>query len=100
MGAQAAPAVSLQQFAEGFVSPTHLQAPANADYVLVSDQVGIIYKVAKAGGAIEPWLDLTPKMVELFKAFDERGLLGFALHPEFAKNGRFFVVYTAPRRAG
>src|SRR4051794_29056481 len=69
LGAQAAPQVSLKQVAEGFVSPTALQDPGNADYLLVADQVGIIYKVKKEGGVIEPWLDLTSKLVELFKAF-------------------------------
>src|SRR5438552_695534 len=47
LGAHAAPAISLQQVAEGFVSPTALQSVPGADYLLVSDQVGIIYKVKK-----------------------------------------------------
>lgn len=96
--AAAAPAVTLEKVAEGFVSPTALVSEPNSPNLLVADQVGIIYRV-KPGGEIEPWLDLTSKMVELFKSFDERGLLGFALHPDYAKNGRFFVVYAAPRRA-
>jgi glucose/arabinose dehydrogenase len=31
-------------------------------------------------------------------ATDERGLLGLASHPQYAQNGRFFVVYNAPVR--
>lgn len=95
LGAQAAPAVSLEQVAEGFVSPTALQSVPNADYMLVSDQAGVIYKV-KQGAPIEPWLDLTSKLTKLNQGFDERGVLGLALHPDYANNGRFFVVYSAP----
>jgi glucose/arabinose dehydrogenase len=98
LGAHAAPAISLQQVAEGFVSPTALQSVPNTDYLLVSDQVGVIYKV-KPGAPIEPWFDLTGKLVKLNQGFDERGLIGFALHPDFANNGRFFVVYTAPPKS-
>jgi len=96
--ANAAPAMSLEQVAEGFVSPTALQSVPNADYMLVTDQPGIIYKVKK-GAPIEPWLDLKPKMIPVKPAFDERGLLGLALHPKFAENGRFFVAYSGQKEA-
>ncbi len=97
LSAGAAPAVTLELVGEGFVSPTALQSLPGSDALLVSDQAGIIYKV-KAGAPIEPWLDLTPKLVKLNQGFDERGILGMALHPDFAKNGRLFVVYTGPRK--
>jgi hypothetical protein len=37
-------------------------------------------------------------MVPLLQAFDERGLLGLALHPEFARNGLLYVNYSAKPR--
>lgn len=91
----AAPAVALEQVAEGFVSPTALASVPGADYMLVADQAGVIYKV-KNGAPNETWLDLTPKLCKLNAGFDERGVLGLAVHPDYAKNGRFFVAYTAP----
>ena len=96
LGTMAAPAITLEKVAEGFVSPTTLVSePGGA--LLVADQVGVIYKVKD--GVSEPWFDLTSKLTKLRNAFDERGLLGFALHPQFAQNGRFFVMYNAPLRS-
>jgi glucose/arabinose dehydrogenase len=48
----------------------------------------------------EPFLDLRSRIVPLMPGFDERGLLGLAFHPRYASNGRFFVFYSAPLRAG
>ena len=36
------------------------------------------------------WLDLTPRVDS---SQPERGLLSFAFHPNFKRNGRFFVSY-------
>ena len=47
-----------------------------------------------------PFLDLTGKMVALNPNYDERGLLSLAFHPNFQTNGKFYVFYTAPPRAG
>lgn len=45
----------------------------------------------KAPAAVlSTWLDLTPRVDS---SQPERGLLSFAFHPNFIKNGRFFVSY-------
>lgn len=68
--------------------------------LLVADQAGTIHVVSKEGKRTEqPFLDLRPRLTKLNAGFDERGLLGLALHPKFAENRKFYVVYSAPRRA-
>jgi len=47
-----------------------------------------------------PFLDLRSHLVDLEEGFDERGLLGFALHPDHASNGRVYVSYSAPLSPG
>ena len=42
--------------------------------------------------------DLRSRIVPLNSGFDERGLLGLALHPRFSENGLFYVIYNAPGR--
>ena len=73
----------------------------NADKRLfVIDQIGKIWVIDENGNKLPtPFLDLTSKIVPLSPVYDERGLLGLAFHPDYAKNGRFFVYYTAPPRA-
>jgi glucose/arabinose dehydrogenase len=69
--------------------------------LFVIDQIGKIWVIDAQGRKMrEPFLDITSKLVALSPNYDERGLLGFALHPEFSRNGRFFVYYTAPPRPG
>jgi glucose/arabinose dehydrogenase len=48
----------------------------------------------------EPFLDLRPRLASLKQGFDERGLLGIALHPKFEENRKVYLYYSAPLRAG
>ena len=65
------------------------------------DQVGLIVIVTGDGQRLSaPFLDLRDRIVPLTRGFEERGLLGFACHPKFAENGRFYVSYSAPLRPG
>lgn len=94
--------VSLELVASGLTSPVVLQpAPEAAGAFFVADQIGTIRVIGTDGQlAPEPFLDLRDRLVPLNASYDERGLLGMALHPEYASNGRFFVYYSAPLREG
>ena len=67
--------------------------------LFVIDQVGKIWIIDAHGNTLPvPFLDITSRLVPLNPNFDERGLLGLAFHPNYKKNGRFFVYYNAPPR--
>jgi glucose/arabinose dehydrogenase len=94
--------IALDLVAQGFTSPIALvEAPDQSGRLYVVDQAGLI-RIIDANGTLlaEPFLDVRSRMVTLRPNFDERGLLGLAFHPRYATNGRFFVYYTAPLRAG
>ncbi len=91
---------ALQLVAEGFASPLALAAPADGSgRLFIVDQVGVVYVLDSDGRRLpDPLIDLRARMVSLTPTYDERGLLGIALHPGFAENGRFFLYYSAPLR--
>src|SRR5918999_437194 len=94
--------IGVRLVADGLTSPIGIVAPPDGTgRLFVIDQIGLI-RVVAADGTLraEPFLDLRSKIVPLDGAFDERGLLGLAFHPNYRQNGRFFVYYSAPLRAG
>ena len=82
--------------ADGFTSPVGV-VPLDGDRLLVADQPGQLILVD--GGDTRTVLDLGDRVVDV-SGYSERGLLGLALHPAAASNGRLFLRYSAPRRAG
>lgn len=90
--------VGTELVAEGFVAPVALEQPAGDDRLFVADQPGTIHTIAPNGDT-STYLDLRDQVVDI-SGYDERGLLGLAFHPDFAENGRFFVLYSTPRREG
>jgi glucose/arabinose dehydrogenase len=94
------PAVGLKLVAEDFVSPLNLIVlPDGSGRQLIADQVGTVHVLGKDGKVSEQlFLDLRSKQVELTKGFDERGLLGLAMHPKFQQNRKLYVFYSAPPR--
>ncbi|MEO6245279.1 MAG: PQQ-dependent sugar dehydrogenase [Opitutaceae bacterium] len=100
--AAAAPQIGLKLIAEGFTAPTNLVSLTDGSgRLLVGDQAGVIYLLNRDGTKAEkPFLDLKSRVVEFNQGMDERGILGLALHPQFKSNRKFYVVYSAPLRAG
>jgi glucose/arabinose dehydrogenase len=95
------PRVGLELIAEGFTSPVAL-IPSNdgSHRLFVVDQTGLICVLFNGERLETPFLDLRERVVKLNSLYDERGLLGLAFHPDFGTNGRFYVSYSAPLRAG
>lgn len=95
-------AVTLELIADGLASPLGLvEAPDNSKRLFILDQVGKIWIVDKDGNRMPaPFFDVSSKLVPLNTRYDERGLLGFAFHPDYKQNGRFFVYYNLPPRSG
>ncbi len=97
----AGPTVDVERVADGFAAPIGMAFdPADPDRAFVADQNGLVHRLDAGGLADDPFLDLREAVVDLETQYDERGLLGLALHPEFDQNGRLFVRYSAPNREG
>ncbi len=92
--------VLVEQVAGGLTAPVALAAPDDGSgRLFVASQIGLVRVVQRDGTVLDaPLLDLRDRIVALDTSYDERGLLGLALHPDFAENGRLFVYYTVPPR--
>ena len=94
--------VGLKFVAGGFIAPINIaSAHDGTSRLFVSDQTGFV-KIFFMNGTVvdKPFLDVRDRMVKLDPAYDERGLLSITFHPKYATNGRVFVYYSAPKRAG
>ena len=89
--------IGLETVAEGFTAPVAFEDPVDGEArFYVAEQTGIISVIENGEVLDEPFLDLSDRIVNLNTAYDERGLLGLAFHPQYQSNGRFFVYYSAP----
>ena len=85
--------VSLQAVTEGLDRPLGVEnAGDGSERLFVVEQNGHIHAVSASGQMDpDPFLDIS----SLVLSGGERGLLGLAFHPEYERNGRFFVAYTS-----
>ncbi|MFO1458742.1 MAG: PQQ-dependent sugar dehydrogenase [Verrucomicrobiota bacterium] len=91
--------IALKPVASGLTSPLTVVSIPNGEALIV-DQPGFLWVLQRDGTLrTDPALVLTNRMAALrHGAFDERGLLDVVLHPQFPRNRRIFVTYSAPRR--
>ena len=75
----------------GLDSPVYVTQPAGDPRLFVVEQTGRIVIVQDGKLLPTPFADLS----KLVTAGGEQGLLGLAFDPQFARNGRLFVYYTA-----
>lgn len=104
--------IDVETVASGLAAPVDLRSdPENPDRLLVVDQAGLIRTIEQGQLQDSPFLDVRDRLVPLgiFGSFDvndydERGLLGFAFHPDFAQPGtdgyHTFYTYTSEPVAG
>ena len=94
--------LDLQLVTDNLVSPLGAtEAPDGTHRLFVLDQPGQIWIIDHNGQKLaQPFIDISSKMVSLSPFYDERGLLGFAFHPKFKQNGKFYLFYTAPPTPG
>ncbi len=103
----APPPLALEVVTEG-----QLLAPLGATHagdgsgrLFVFEQRGRVWIVDASGALLPtPFLDVEAKLVPERPGFDERGLLGFAFHPDYSQagspgEGLFYVYYSAPSPA-
>lgn len=82
--------VTTVRIAHGLSRPLWAGAPAGDARVFIAEKGGRI-KVLKAGQVLaRPFLELVGRVSN----GAEQGLLGVAFHPDFRRNGTFFVNYT------
>jgi glucose/arabinose dehydrogenase len=92
------PQLDVMLVADGLVAPVDLTfAPDGSDRRFIVDQTGLVLILTPDGRVLPiPFLDIVDRVI-LQSAFDERGLLALAFHPQFASNGKLYVQYSAAR---
>lgn len=86
------PQIQLIQVATGMPNPVNIAFPPDDSGRLFSVGVEGMIRIVQPDGTLvpEPFLDLSDT-VSLRPG--QQGLLGMAFHPDYAKNGRFYVAF-------
>lgn len=93
-----AQALQLTEISKVFDYPITVAQPlGETERLFVAELKGLVRILKNGTLAPEPFIDLTAKVGLLAP---ERGLVALAFHPNYAENGRFFVVYTKDPTTG
>jgi glucose/arabinose dehydrogenase len=97
-GQAASPSASgltLTEVADGLAGPVYVTQPrGDNERLFIVEKPGTV-RILR-GGMVEepPFLDIEARVDEDQNDVGEMGLLGFAFHPDYLSNGRFYVNYT------
>jgi glucose/arabinose dehydrogenase len=91
--AEQAGKIKLERVVSGLREPLYLTHDGT-DRIFIVEQAGRIRLFDKGVLQKEPFLDIASRVT----SGGECGLLGLAFHPDFARNGYFYVNYTARRQ--
>lgn len=84
-------AITFKSFITGLADPVCVvAAPGEANRLYICEQEGRIIQIENGKKVAAPFLDIEDKV----ESGGELGLLGLAFHPDYARNGRYFVNYT------
>ncbi|HLH56142.1 MAG TPA: TIGR03118 family protein [Verrucomicrobiae bacterium] len=84
--------IELQTVAQGLVAPIGAATPDDGSgRMFIYDQTGIIYVLQNGSLLPTPLLDVRDRLVPIKQGYDERGLIGLALHTNFSQ---FPFIYT------
>src|SRR5687767_10999591 len=93
--------IGLEAVASGMTAPLKgLVAPGERSRLYVLEQTGQLWAVDLATGAKTLFLNVSDRLVTLGvfgpNTFDERGFLGVAFHPDYARNGKLYTYTSEP----
>ncbi len=87
--------IQLLKVVGGLNKPLAMVQPHGESRMFIMEHEGLI-KVLEDGKITHTLLDLSSKVLPFNSDYSEAGLLGMAIHPNFKKNGKIYVAYSAP----
>ncbi len=82
-----------QKITDTLEALTDMAFPGNGT-MWVCEQAGIIKSITDGKMDAVPVMDLRSKVLKINNGYEERGLLGITLHPDFKTNRKFYVFYS------
>jgi glucose/arabinose dehydrogenase len=85
----------LELVARHLTAPVAMEVPKDGSgRIFICEQTGRIRVISNNAPEEKPFLDLQARIASISTGYSEKGLLGMCFHPDFKKNGRFFVYYS------
>ena len=84
------PRIHLQTVVKGLSSPVDIVSDGSPDRMFIVEQPGRVRLMTRGKLESRPYLNIVDRVTHQ----GECGFLGIAFHPEFARNGYFYVNYT------